>query len=450
MLAEIKRWHDPSILRSNESSQVRVVVGKLCYAWQQFSTPQITDLNLLTVIPNFCLTVPRFTCPSICHLLIPGIVKLSSTLWSCRGKSAPKNIRKTSLWKHSRKIVTMQNPLRFTIIIVIHAMKPPSLQRHSQTSLPDYLSNERSKSFHEGPQAETSSDASSSALNFCLLEHFKPNTIVMVAEDGQPNFTTQRSGIDPIECLPNFLIRQVYTSGFVWPKVGSQLCQCHFPCHKFQDAESKGDVSTSPALVNCTFVASLIWSMGKPQPVFIPSQRYQRFGYVEWWDTEAARPVGRSCLPHSRSTEHQSCVLNAKRKGRPAFSVYKISSYLLNVFHNVVIPLHSAADPKDPRQSLRRASSFAPQRPLEPCHQPLAHSHRPWEAKALKIHHPSMHPSTRKNALKVIQHCSTLRAPFCTLTWLQLTASPVSLKHCFMSLMLQADLSISDSPIGIV
>ena len=171
-------------------------------------------------------------------------------------------------------------------------------------------------------------------------------------------------------------------------------------------------------------------------------------GYVEWWDTEAARPVGRSCLPHSRSTEHQSCVNRAKRKG--CFSVYKISSYLLNFFHNVVIPLHSAADPKDPRQSLRRASSFAPQRPLEPCHRPLAHSHRPWEAKALKIHHPSMHPSTRKNALKVIQHCSTLRAHFCTLTWLQLTASPVSLKHCFMSLMLQADLSISDADNAIV
>lgn len=98
-------------------------------------------------------------------------------------------------------------------------------------------------------------------------------------------------------------------------------------------------------------------------------------------DTEAARPVGRSCLPHSRSTEHQSCV-DAKKERT-----------MLQCLHvDVVIPPHSPeVDPKDPHQSLRRASSFAPQRPLELCHRPLARSHRPWEAKALKIHHTPMH-----------------------------------------------------------
>ena len=144
-----------------------------------------------------------------------------------------------------------------------------------------------------------------------------------------------------------------------------------FGSFRFRLAESwKSNVNvTSPALVNCTFVASLIWSMGEPQPVFIPShQRYQRFDFMIP-KTPRQRGLWVEVVSHIQEVLNTSPALMPKRKGQ-CFSV---------------IPPHSPeVDPKDPGQSLRRASSFAPQRPLELCHQPLARSHRPWEAKAFK------------------------------------------------------------------
>lgn len=155
---------------------------------------------------------------------------------------------------------------------------------------------------------------------------------------------------------------------------------------------------TSPALVNCTFVASLIWSMGEPQPVFIPSQqRYQRFDFMIP-KTPRQRGLWVEVVSHIQEVLNTSPALMPKRKGR-CFNVYIVHI-------DVVIPPHSPeVDPKDPRQSLRRASSFAPQRPLELCHQPLARSHRPWEAKALKIHHTPI--CTKQNNWKVYNTITT-------------------------------------------
>lgn len=83
MLAEIKRWHDPSILRSNESYQVRATYLQIvpCLTLNPVLHQLQTSIFQLSS-PASAKTMARFTCPGICHLLIPGIVKLSSTLWS--------------------------------------------------------------------------------------------------------------------------------------------------------------------------------------------------------------------------------------------------------------------------------------------------------------------------------------------------------------------------------
>ena len=162
-----------------------------------------------------------------------------------------------------------------------HLETSRDISRHLETSVTDcsqalLLSNRKKATWPTQPFDL------SSQISWASWTKSKFSTIIVVAKDRQPNFSIQRSRIDPVEGLSVLALSSVsilqlfhsfsYCTGLhVFYMVS--ICFLSFALVL---------KSAFSALVNCTLVASLIWSMGLPHPVFIPWSAAVKSSHVLW------------------------------------------------------------------------------------------------------------------------------------------------------------------------